>query len=90
MTAFRSMEPAGTMRQKEPLMIDLTEEQRKSRQDGQPVHVRDNGHRYVLLRSDMYQRLAEGEYDDGPWTAAELDSLREEAVAMLDRYGKDA
>jgi hypothetical protein len=71
-------------------MIELTEEQRKSLQDGQAVRVRDNGHEFVLLRPDVYERLSEAPYDDGPWTAAELDCLREEAVAMLDHYGKDA
>jgi hypothetical protein len=76
------------MAQKEVSMIELTEEQRKSLEDGQPVRVRDNGHEYVLLRRDVYERL-EGEYDDGPWTAAETDLLREESVDLLDRYGKD-
>ena len=71
-------------------MIELTEEQRKSLQDGEPIRVRDNGQEYVLLRPDVYERLSEGEYDDGPWTAEELDGLREESTAMLDRYGKDA
>jgi hypothetical protein len=71
-------------------MIEITEEQRKSLEDGEPVRVRDNGHEYVLLRPDVYDRLSEGEYEDGSWTAAELDRLREESVAMLDRYGKDA
>ena len=71
-------------------MIELTEEQRKSLRDGEPIRVRDNGQEYVLLRPDVFERLSEGEYDDGPWTAAEMDALREESTAMLDRYGKDA
>ena len=54
------------------------------------LRVRDDGHEYVLLRPDVYERLAEGEYDDSPWTAAEMDALREESTAMLDRYGTDA
>ena len=71
-------------------MIELTEEQRKSLREGEAVRIRENGQEYVLLRSDVYERLSEGEYDDGPWTAAEIDVLREESVAMLDRCGKDA
>ncbi len=70
-------------------MIELTQEQRQSLQDGEAVRVRENGQEYVLLRPDVYERLSEGEYDDAPWTAAEMDLLREESVAMLDRYGKD-
>ena len=71
-------------------MIELTEDQRKSLEDGQPARVRDNGHDYVLVRPDVYKQLSEEKYDDGPWTAAELDCSREESVAMLDRCGKDA
>ena len=70
-------------------MIELSQEQRKSLQEGKPVLIRENGQEYVLLRPDVYERLAEGEYDDGPWTAEEMDHLREESVAALDRYGKD-
>ena len=69
-------------------MIELTQEQRKSIQDGQPVHVRDNGQEYVLLRPDVYERLSV--YDDSPWTALETDLLRDESVGMLDRFGKNS
>ena len=57
---------------------------------GEAVRLREDGHEYVLLRSDVYDRLAENGYDDGPWEAEELDRLREESVAALDKYGKDA
>jgi hypothetical protein len=70
-------------------MINLTDEQRKSVQDGQAIRIREDGKEYVLLRPDVYQRLAEDAYDDGPWSAEEMDRLREEAVEHLDRYGKD-
>jgi hypothetical protein len=70
-------------------MIELTEEQRKSIEDGRAVRVRENEREYVLLRPEVYDRLAQG-YDDSPWDAEEIDRLREESVAMLDRYGKDA
>ena len=40
-------------------MIELTPEERKSIQEGRPVHVRDNGQEYVLLRPDVYKRLLE-------------------------------
>ena len=71
-------------------MIELSEEQRKSIQDGSAVRVTENGREYVLLRPDIYERLANEACDDGPWEAEEMDRLREESVALLDRYGKDA
>lgn len=69
-------------------MIELTEEQRKSIQDGRAVRVCENGREYVLLRPDVYDRLTDA-YDDSPWGAEEMDRLREESVDLLDRYGKD-
>jgi hypothetical protein len=71
-------------------VIELTDQQRKSVEDGTAVRVHDNGREYVLLRPDLYERLVEGGSDDGSWTADEMDRLRDEAVSMLDRYGKEA
>ncbi len=76
------------MLKKEEAMIELPQEQRQDIQEGTAVRVRENGQEYVLLRPDVYDRLAEG-YDDGPWDAEELHRLREESVAALDCYGKD-
>lgn len=70
-------------------MIELTDEQRKSIDDGVPVRIRESGHEYVLLRPDVYERLAEGPSNDGSWTAEELDRIRAEAVTMLDQFGKN-
>lgn len=69
-------------------MIELTDEQRKSIRDGRAVRVRDDEREYVLLRPDVYERLAQ-KYDDSPWEAEEMDRLREESVQALDCYGKD-
>jgi hypothetical protein len=71
-------------------MIELSEEQRKAIDEGQAVRVQENGREYVLLRPDVYDRLAEDDYVDSPWDAEEMDRLREESVDLLDRYGKDA
>ncbi len=71
-------------------MIELTEEERKSIQDGKAVRVRENGREYVLLRPDVYDRLAQEGHDDSPWDAEEMDRLREESVALLDHFGKGA
>jgi hypothetical protein len=70
-------------------MIELTDEQRNSIRDGLPVRVVEDGNQYVLLRADVYQRLAEAGYDDSPWTTEEMDQLRADSLAALDRYGKD-
>ncbi len=69
-------------------MIELSDEQRKALQAGNPVRVRENGREYVLLSADVYNRLADQRYDDSPWDAEEMDRLREESVNLLDRYGK--
>ena len=71
-------------------MIELTDQQRKAIEDGTPVRVYESGREYVVLRPDIYDRLAEDGSHDDSWTAEEMDRLREEAVTLLDRYGKDA
>jgi hypothetical protein len=70
-------------------MIDLTEEQRQSIRKGKAVRVRDNGHEYVVLDPDVFNRLSDDEYDDSPWTADGLDQLREESTGLLDNFGKN-
>jgi hypothetical protein len=71
-------------------VIELTEEQRKSVENGNPVRVYENGNEYVVLRPDVYDRLMDRDYDNGHWSADELDRLREEAVSMLDNFGESA
>jgi hypothetical protein len=46
----------GRIIEKEAVMIELTQEQRKSLDEGKPVHVRENGQEYVLLRPDVRER----------------------------------
>jgi len=74
---------------KERTMIELTEQQRQSIQTGGVVRVTESGQEYVLLRPDVYDRLANMLYDDSPWDAEEMDRLREESFTLLDRFGKD-
>ncbi|HEX7376117.1 MAG TPA: hypothetical protein VF278_03345 [Pirellulales bacterium] len=69
-------------------MIELTEQQRSLIRDGSPVRIAEDGNQYVLLRADVYERLAEAAYDDSPWTAEEMDQLRADALAALDNFGK--
>lgn len=65
-------------------MIELSNEQPKSLDEGNAVRARENGREYVLLRPDVYDRLTEEGYDDSPWSAEELDRLREESADLLD------
>ncbi len=71
-------------------MIELSDEPRQSLDEGKAVRVEENGREYVLLRPDVYERLAEEGHDDSRWDGEELDRLREESLDLLDRYGKDA
>src|SRR5260221_4630929 len=53
--------------QRETAMIELTEEQRQSVEQGMPVRVADNGHNYVLMLADVFDQMVEGGYDASPW-----------------------
>lgn len=65
-------------------MIELSVEQRKAVENGEPIRVKENGHEYDLLRPDVYASLAA--YDPSPWTDDEMDVLAEEAGDLLDNY----
>ena len=70
-------------------MLELTQEQ--SHAVGQaempPATLIDPITRtaYVLLLAEDYDRLMEA-YDDGPWTAEEMDLLAVEAGDLLDSF----
>jgi hypothetical protein len=78
-------------------MIELTEQQMQALKntDSTPprvVNPRTN-ETFVLLRVDEYERLKEVEYDDSPWTSAELQALAWEAGGRagwedMDEYDK--
>jgi hypothetical protein len=67
-------------------MIELTQEQlhAMAANGEKPVAVVDprTNTSYVLLRTDLYERLMD--YDDRPWTDEEMDLLASEVDAMLD------
>ena len=64
-------------------MVELTNEQKEALVKGEAVRLRDNGLEYVLVRADVFDKLA---YDDSPWTDEEMDLLAEEAGDLLDEY----
>jgi len=64
-------------------MLEFTTEERQVVANGHAVRVREDGPEYVLLRADVYDRMA---YDDSSWTDEEMDMLAEAAREMLDRY----
>ena len=63
-------------------MIELTEQQMRALENPEDTPPRVVNPRtketFVLLRADEYERLKE-EYDDSPWTSAELQALAWEA-----------
>jgi hypothetical protein len=69
-------------------LIELTQEQSRAlAQAGeQPPTAIDPTTQtaYVLLRQDVYERLAKLDYDASPWTDEEMDALAAEVDAMLD------
>ena len=64
-------------------MIELTEQQMQALENPESTPPRIVNPRtretFVLLRVDEYERLKEDEYDDSPWTSAELQALTWEA-----------
>ena len=64
-------------------MIELTEQQVQAiaaAGNEPPVVVDPKGKiPYVLLRQDVYERLIDKDYDDGPWTDTEMELLAWEA-----------
>lgn len=58
-------------------MIELTEAEQKAAASGEAVRVRNEGQEFVVLRADIYDKLAD--YDDTPWTSAERHALAWEA-----------
>jgi alpha-D-ribose 1-methylphosphonate 5-phosphate C-P lyase len=60
-------------------MIELTEQQviAMDAPQAEPLRVVNPRTRetFVLLRADEYERLKESEYDDSPWTRAELEAV---------------
>lgn len=62
--------------------ITLTGEQARTAA-GHPRGVRatdpDTRREYVLVPADVFDKLLEAQYDDGPWTAEERDALAAEA-----------
>ena len=64
-------------------MIEMTEQQMQALEtpDISPPRIMNprTKETFVLLRVDEYERLKEDEYDDSPWTRAELQALAWEA-----------
>jgi hypothetical protein len=69
-------------------MIELTEQQAQAlaASPERPPTVVDPTTQtaYVLLRREEFERLQDSDYDDSPWTDAEMDLLAAEVDAMLD------
>lgn len=60
----------------------LNIEQQKAIVSGEPVSLQVAGTDCVLVRKDVYLRL-DSAYDTGPWSIEEMNSLADEAEAMI-------
>jgi hypothetical protein len=69
------------MMEKGETMIELRAEQREELNGTEPAHARDpeTNETYILVKADVYERMKELLYDDGPWTDDERDALAWEA-----------
>jgi hypothetical protein len=62
----------------------LNREQQTAVENGVPVLMNVAGTDCVLVRRDIYLRM-DPEFDAGPWTAAEMNLLADEAQEMISR-----
>ena len=62
--------------------MNLTMEQQKALEKGEPVTMNVGGTESVLVRRDIYLRL-DPDYDTGPWTVEEMNLLADEAAEMI-------
>src|SRR5262249_15011444 len=81
--ACPARQESDRMQKKEETMIELPADQKAALAGGKAVRLRDNGLEYVLVRADVFDRLA---YHDSPWTDEEMELLAEEAGELLDQY----
>jgi hypothetical protein len=64
--------------------MNLTAEQQKALENGEPVTVSVAGTEFVLVRKDVYLRL-NPDYDTGPWTVEDMNLLADKAEEMISR-----
>lgn len=69
-------------------MIELNDELRQivNATPDEPVELVDpiTKQTFVLLKTEVYDRLKELQYDDSPWTAAEMSAMAGMAFSKLD------
>lgn len=62
--------------------MNLSIEQQKAVEGGEPVAVTVAGTEYVLVRRDVFLRLSP-DYDAGPWSVEEMNLLADEAEKII-------
>jgi hypothetical protein len=70
--------------------MQFTQEQLDAIRDGKPVRLSEGGTDLVVVRADVFERLRELVYDDGPWTDEEIDRLAAEDADALGWEGMEA
>ncbi len=68
-------------------MLDLTPEQQKTVQDGDPVPFILNQTECVVVRKDVFERMKHVAYDDSEWTSEEMTALAAHAFDSAETAG---
>lgn len=66
-------------------MLQLTSEQLKAAEQGEPVKIEADGKAFVLLSQAAY----EDDLDFSPWTQQEIDLLADESAQLVSDDGLD-
>ena len=70
--------------------MQFSKEQLEAIGKGKPVRLSEGGTDLVVVRADVFERLRELVYDDGPWTDEEMDLLAAEDADALGWEGMEA
>jgi hypothetical protein len=68
-------------------MLDLTAQERKALESGQPVPCTLEETECVVVRRDVFERLQQIAYDDSEWTPEEMMAMAERAFDDADTAG---
>jgi len=70
--------------------MQLTDEQLEAVLSGESVRLKEGNTDLVVMRADVFDRLQDLLYDDGPWTDEEMDLLAAEDADALGWEGMEA
>jgi hypothetical protein len=68
-------------------MLDLTPEQQRTVEGGDPVPLTVNQTECVVVRKDVFERMKHVAYDDSEWTPEEMSAAAAHAFDSADNDG---